>query len=79
MIFRIDVRQLRILYDAQHQIRQYARILHNIRPLPVVALRICRNVAHVELNGGDAAVEFVVQTGFDEAAGNKQCLTNFLY
>jgi hypothetical protein len=70
VILRIDVRQLRILYNAQHQIRQYARILHNIRPLPVVALRIRGNVAHVELNGGDAAVEFVVQPGFDEAAGN---------
>jgi hypothetical protein len=68
VVLAVHVGQVRLLNDAQHQVSQDSRILHNVCPRPVVALRIRGDIAHIELDGGDAAVELVVKAGLDEAA-----------
>ena len=67
MVLAVHVGQRWILNDAQHQVRHDPRILHNICPRPVVALRIGGNVADIELDGRGASVELIVQPGLDQA------------
>jgi hypothetical protein len=61
MILSVHIGKCGVLDDAQHQIGQDSRILHNVSPWTIVALRIRRNVAHIELDGSGATVELIVQ------------------